>query len=410
MFVKQWEHSNPINAQPLIMPSSPSEQPRETLFDFPENAPKRLAIAIAKEEPLTKEQKRFNQLVHRIKKLRQDIEDCDKIWALLHQTYLPLFIEAQTKVATFTRQMLLALHESPWRKSLSKKLRTRLSDIMCQELYRLLGTKPFAEDAVLQALYEEYDPKNLSFEEARDEADQWSRAVAADMARNMFGVNLKPEDIDDEEKVREHFEKMRQDIEADIAAKEAASAARKASRKKSAKQLEAEARQMEAESALKKTTRQIYLDLVKHYHPDREQDETLRMQKNEWMKQITAAYEAGDQLKLLELQMTLLSERGNVFADFDETHLKHFNKSLQDQSRELEADLHFRKMGHPGDFMANFFHPKEEVIKQRVQQELNHMDQEAAHFKQLSELFPTSKTTVIQFIQRFNIDEFGDGF
>jgi len=42
---------------------------------------------------------------------------------------------------------------------------------------------------------------------------------------------------------------------------------------------------------VKKTTRQIYVDLVKHCHPDREQDELKRIEKTEWMKQITAAYE-----------------------------------------------------------------------------------------------------------------------
>ena len=90
---------------------------------------------------------------------------------------------------------------------------------------------------------------------------------------------------------------------------------------RSSKQLLEEAQRKSAESAVSKTTKQIYMDLVRNFHPDTEMDEERKIWKTEIMQQITAAYEEDDYIRLLELQMSLLDERENAVSSFDEKQL-----------------------------------------------------------------------------------------
>ena len=71
------------------------------------------------------------------------------------------------------------------------------------------------------------------------------------------------------------------------------------------------------------------MNLVRHFHPDKEPDEKKREEKTEIMKQITEAFKNDDHLRLLELQMNLLSDSDSIVSSFDNAHLKYFNQTLQ---------------------------------------------------------------------------------
>ncbi len=129
----------------------------------------------------------------------------------------------------------------------------------------------------------------------------------------------------------------------------------------------AEEKRLTAQASVKKTTKQIYLDLVRHFHPDKEQDEQKRVEKTEIMKQITVAYEADDHLRLLELQMNLLAARNNAFADFDNLQLKYFNQTLQKQVQELEQELFFSSPEGNGNLYAPFFSPNRAQMLKNIE-------------------------------------------
>lgn len=316
--------------------------------------------------PLGKEQKRFNSLVRRIKKVRGEMEKTRLAAEVLHREHLPAIMEAEKEFFAGARSLVLALHENPGRSKLAKKQRHKLGDIMMENLHMLLNTSDWCEDALLKELYQHYDPEHLSYDAVREQDDAAEREMAAGLFNQFFGTDISAEDLGDDARMREKFEKLM----ADGQAREAAADERRKRRKKTARQLAAEQHQEAAENAVKKTTRQIYLDLVKNFHPDREPDEALRQEKTRQMQEITAAYEAGDQLRLLELQMTLLSDRDHAFAGFEESYLQHFNKSLHDQLKELEYELHMSQLGGgpvmPGNPLASLLNQDLRIMKQNV--------------------------------------------
>lgn len=364
-----------------------------------------LIIIVGEEGGLTKEQKRFNKLAQQIKRVRQDLASCELAWDNLHRKHRPRLIEARKATNAAITELVVALHECPWRGKLPKKLKQKLADIMVQEIDGLLIEGAGENEERLKELFAQYHPAKISYEEMLEQSDEMGRHLASDMARSMFGIDIPPDDLDDDEKLRAYFEKLRGDKEASAAAKQEGQATRKATKKKTEKQIQVEARREEVEEALSKTTRRIYLDLVKHYHPDREQDEALRNEKTEWMKQITAAYEAGDQLKLLELQMTLLSDRGNAFASFNEEQLKHLNKSLQLQSRELQMKLHFAGLGQPGDVMAPFFDLRESIVKTRVDSEIRALTDQTQFWRHVTSQAVASEVGYRQVIKDFALSD-----
>jgi predicted RNase H-like nuclease (RuvC/YqgF family) len=99
------------------------------------------------------------------------------------------------------------------------------------------------------------------------------------------------------------------------------------------------------------------------------------------MKQITAAYEADDHLRLLELQMTLLSGRDNVFADFNDTQLKYFNRTLQQQIDELEEELYLVSPEANGNIYAMLYAPDRRWMLANVEKHIRQQKQLAKQLR-----------------------------
>jgi len=307
---------------------------------------------------LTKEQKRFNQLVGKIKAIRAKIDRFKEVDQELRHLGQKMILPAEEKLTLAQRDLVLAMHASPHKSMLTKRQHQKFRQVMNAEITMLLKTMFLAEDAQLRRLFGVYSETGMSYEEMEAESAKQAREEAA----RWFGDDVDADDLDDPEKVEELL-KRKADAEREAENEEPEA------RRKSKAQLDAESKRNSAESAVKKTTRQIYLDLVKHCHPDREQDELKRAEKTEWMKQITAAYDVDDHLRLLEMQMTLLTERENAFADFTANELKYFNESLQRQFVTLEDEMMMSHPLHTGNMFGRLFHPNRSIMLRELEAE-----------------------------------------
>lgn len=307
-------------------------------------------------QPLTKEQKRFNQLVGKIKAIRAKIDRIKEADEDLRHLGQKLILPAEEAFTRALRDFVVSMHVSPHKDKLTRRQHEKFREVMHFEITLLLRTPFLAEDETLRKLFGFYSESGMSYEEME--------AAAAEA----FGADLDDEDLNQPEEPEEPREGEPKE------------------RKKSKGQLEAESKREAAQKAVKKTTRQIYLDLVKHCHPDREQDELKRAEKTEWMKRITAAYDVDDHLRLLEMQMTLLAERENAFADFNDLELRYFNESLQQQFSTLEDELMMSHPLHTGNRFGRLFHPNRNIMLRELEAEqssLKHRTQAVARHAEL---------------------------
>ena len=85
--------------------------------------------------------------------------------------------------------------------------------------------------------------------------------------------------------------------------------------------------------------REIFRKLVSELHPDRETDPAEHARKTELMQRVNQAYEAGDLLALLELQLGIEQIDPQALAGLAEERLRHYIHVLEEQSRRLRDEL-----------------------------------------------------------------------
>ena len=351
-------------------------------------------------QPLSKEQKRFNNYVRRIQQLRKDIEFTKKQDLELRRVGDERVWPAEKESMAAFRELALALDSSPHVVALTEKQREKFFGILQKEISELLDTQFYADDEELKALYDKYSPDEESWDETKEMEEDDLKNVASDFFNQMFGTNFEAGDFDDPAKMKEKIDARQAEFEAE----EQAYAERRSKRKKTDRQLAAEARRKAAEEAVSKTAKQIYIDLIRHFHPDKETDEQKRLEKTEIMKQITTAYEADDHLKLLELQMTLLTERDNVFADFNESQLKYFNDVLKRQVQELEMELEMCSPDVNGNLYGMLYHPVPIMMQQVIERHIREQKRQIKMVQSTLELIQTPKG-LKQFIKNYQLDD-----
>jgi hypothetical protein len=83
----------------------------------------------------------------------------------------------------------------------------------------------------------------------------------------------------------------------------------------------------------------VYRKLVSELRPDRESDPAEQVRKTTLMQQVNQAYEAGNLLELLELQLSIEQIDANVLAGLAEDRLRHYIHVLEEQSRQLREEI-----------------------------------------------------------------------
>jgi hypothetical protein len=97
------------------------------------------------------------------------------------------------------------------------------------------------------------------------------------------------------------------------------------------------AKKLALEQQTTRSVRAVYMDLVKAFHPDREPDEAEKIRKTSIMQRVTEAYQQGDLLALLRLQLDLARIDPQHLESLADTQLRYYNKLLNRQLEDLES-------------------------------------------------------------------------
>ena len=277
--------------------------------------------------PLSKEQQSFNRIVKRIEKLQKQIlNETDKL-EQLNNLYNVEVYPGVLGLGRLKIQLCHLLHK--------KRQEIKLSAIQNKKLDELLFD--FLDDAfnvvepddTTKELYSRYS--NYSYAEELSNQEQAMKEDFRDMLYNRFGLELDPSLLTD----NPDFGKIEEELRKQWAQKESGKKARPKTKKQLAKQ------ELEKQkAALKnKSIRSIYVALAKILHPDTEQNEALKMEKEEMMKMVTVAYENKDLMQLLRLQTLWMRKYDENINSLDASTLNAYIHLLIDQANELETEL-----------------------------------------------------------------------
>jgi len=208
----------------------------------------------------------------------------------------------------------------------TKSERKKLQAMICEMAGDLLA-EPGHDD--LKPIYNRHHRGDFDAEDAA------AARVMKSMMEQMLGMDFGNADVSSMEKLQTYTEAQLHAFDQE----QEQARERRARRKKSAKQLAKEA-QREAEKAkVGRVLQEVYRKLAVALHPDLEQDPGERARKTELMQQVNVAYEAGDLLHLLELQLRLEQIDPDHAGEIAEDRLRHYNTILDQQLKQLEMEL-----------------------------------------------------------------------
>jgi hypothetical protein len=321
-------------------------------------------IITTKTHILSKNQAKFNKLVAEIQKGKDEkavlMEQIKAIQEKVMKTIMPLAQENKAKLI----EMLFNVDAAYDSFKMTKKEKEAISRFIYDNLDDVINSEVGeGKDATrLKALYEKHTGDNF------DDEQKEQKENMADMFEQVFGFRPEEGQKFDEDFLREQasgFFGNRPPRE----------------KKKSKKQLEAEAKEKEAENKMKKDARGIYTQLAKLLHPDMEQDETLKLVKEELMKRVTNAYSANDLYELLQIQLEVEQMDNEALAKVDDGLMDSYIKVLQKQMSELRDEIYSIKSSNP--FLSQYLTPAGKISDAKIRKSANEMKESLEFFRQV---------------------------
>jgi hypothetical protein len=162
----------------------------------------------------------------------------------------------------------------------------------------------------------------------------------------------------------------------------------KKAKPKSKKQLEKEKKEKEIEEVKNRSIGTIYKQLAKILHPDLEPDEDLKIEKQEYMKQLNVAYKNKDIHTLLKLEMLWINKVENSKGNLTEDKLKIYIEVLKEQVKQLENNeqeilFHprFQVLHDVVNFPTQIKVVKMDDVKKKYEYELIQLEKSIANLK-----------------------------
>lgn len=337
-------------------------------------------------QKISKEQSTFNKLVTRINTIKSKIDGESAKMETLSKLYRSKIPGLAVELGKLKIQMAMLLHQKRSGIKLSNPQNEKLDSIIYDFLDdAFCVVQPNEEEKSIYTYY-----AGESFDDHEKSQQEYEKTIISQMFYEQFGVKLDPslfnEDTD--------FEKLEADLKKQIEDQANKHHNKNTGpQKKSKKQLEKEALEKEKESIKTKSLRSIYLSLVKMLHPDTVQDENLKKEKEETMKQVVMAYEKKDLLQLLQLEMQWLRSHEDVLYNTDNKTLQAYIALLKEQAEQLEAELDMLYMNPAYSQVSGYRFETEHFARKEINHMANNFKEQSMFFTQDLHALQTSKNS-----------------
>lgn len=300
---------------------------------------------------LSRQQKKFGQLLKEVEKLRARQQCITTIWERFLAAYLERIHPEEKRQHELrkdvVRQLATHLHHPG---KLGPRQRDALADLIEALLDLILDHEPDLTDPELLALIEFFAKREADARASRGDDDDEAREVndlppLLSELINDFGLDpagfrsgMSPDEIEQEVE-RQMVEGI--GIDPEDFYSEPTSRSRKPKRKGKRKAETADPRVQaeQVEEARKRTLSVIYKQLAKVLHPDLESDPVKREQKHHLMQELTTAYKKGDLHTLLRLELSWIHREEDDLDRLTEAKLKIYIELLHQQVADLSQEV-----------------------------------------------------------------------
>lgn len=296
-----------------------------------------LSVAPQPDGPKTNpQQKRFNSLLKKIETHRSTLE----AWRTAEQDYTALWAEefrpAIEQIGAVQLDLLRIIDAMSTQVKLGKKDRETLTEVICDLADGLIEDSHPHNDEIKEIF-------SRHFGENFDDVQQEELAQFKAHLEHKFDLDLSGADhITSEHEFVEFLqEKLANHTDAVDSAEQFSEPPKKSAHEK---------RKEEELANSSQSVREIYRKLASALHPDRETDEKERVRKTDLMQRVNTAYAAKDLLSLLQLQLEIEQIDTDHISNLPLERIKHYNRVLAEQVKDLEDEIHVQNMMFNGRF------------------------------------------------------------
>ena len=276
-----------------------------------------LKTTVQPDAELSPQQKKLNRLIEKIEQQKIDLAAWEKaqndIQQYARQTLVPVYNELHTVLFQQFEQLWKHLHGGEF-----SKAEVMLLDEKIQHLAAYLK-----------------DSKGLSAQQANtvEEIDTFYRQYAEHTSAKK--IKKKPlaetdsgfesDESDADETAFDTFDEW--------------DSTKHEQQREQAKLKKQQEKREQAQKMAEQSLKTVYLKIAAVIHPDREQDESKKLEKTEMLQHANAAYEKQDLFYLLKLQIQIELNRGATQKGLNTDQIKFYKLALDAQSQQLDSQI-----------------------------------------------------------------------
>jgi hypothetical protein len=293
--------------------------------------------------PLNKDQKTFNSLIKKIEDRRACLREWERALPVFRQKYAADLLPLRQQQRELQWQLARALDDAHDRKETTKGEKRKIAVMITDLAEDLLAHEDRDEIKTLFNKYSQSDFDEQQAERMDGMKTLLEKVLGIDLGDDDMSM-ASPDDI---------LDRMEIQFQAEQEAEQ-----EKASRRKKSRREEARAAKHEAEEKqLSQSIRDVFRKLASALHPDRESDPAERDRKTALMQRANQAYDEGNLLQLLELQLELEHIDQTQLAAISPERLKHYIKILKGQVHDLDMEIQYVEEQLSFEFGISTFGP-----------------------------------------------------
>lgn len=275
-----------------------------------------LKTTVQPDTELSPQQRKLHYLIDKIEQqqleLKQWQQAQEQIQQYTRQTLMPVYHELHTVLFQQLEQLWKHLHEAEFSKAEATQVDVKIQYLAAYLTDSQSLSKQQAK--IVEEIYNYYQ-QHIEHSQARKNKKQSLKDVELFFADDDTSDQVAPEDFGEWD--RETYRQARE----------------QAKLKRQQEKLEQVAKL--AEQSLKT----VYLKIAATIHPDREPDETKKVEKTELLQRANEAYAAQDLFYLLKLQIQIEQNRGVSQKGLSSEQLKFYQLALDMQSQKLDGQI-----------------------------------------------------------------------
>lgn len=281
-------------------------------------------------KPADKAQAAFRRLVTQIEEQRTLLQGWQSYLTRYNNRIGIELLPVQNELWQQRRRMALLLDELLANPGAPRKKRQRakLQQMLIELIQNMLIERA---DAELQSIHD----KHSDFAYADDQ--EMGMALSQDMIESVLGIRM--DDQHGAKSMEELFAKAQQELLRRDERSKLDKEEWQTSKRKNRKAEEAQEKKEQAAREISQSVRDVYRKLASALHPDRELDAAAKQRKTEQMQRVNQAYESGNLLELLNLQLEIEQIDAAHLGSLSAQRLAHYNAVLREQLTELKGEI-----------------------------------------------------------------------